>query len=210
MCFSATASFSASAGLTLIGIIAATQMRSPKQILLGISPFLLAFQQFVEGMQWINLQSHGAKWISNLLGLGYLLEASIWPIYIPLSLLPFEKSAKRRKWIWFFVFSGVIYSLVNIYNIFKREIVIQIINSHISYGNVSVISLIIYCSILIFPTFIINVDRSVYFKILGVLFASSFVFAYLVSEICAASVWCFFAAFCSIFVLVILRKVPIS
>jgi uncharacterized membrane protein YfbV (UPF0208 family) len=53
MCFSAIVSFSAAAGLSLLGIGTIRQTTSKNQLLLASFPCLFALQQTLEGFVWL-------------------------------------------------------------------------------------------------------------------------------------------------------------
>jgi hypothetical protein len=66
---------------------------------------------------------------------------------------------------------------------------------------------VFYCLIAFVPFFIIKNEKHLYFKAFGVLILVSLGVSYIVSAVCAASVWCFFSALCSLFIVVILQKI---
>ncbi len=61
MCFSATASFTASFSLSVLGVATPTQTTSKKQLLLATFPLLFAIQQFFEGVVWLNLDNQSSR-----------------------------------------------------------------------------------------------------------------------------------------------------
>jgi len=56
MCFSANASFAASAVTGVIGIIAITKTRTTPQLLFATIPLLFSVQQLSEGVVWLSLK----------------------------------------------------------------------------------------------------------------------------------------------------------
>lgn len=54
MCFSATASFAASALLTGVGVMALRAVRRPEERLFALVPLLFATQQLTEGLVWMS------------------------------------------------------------------------------------------------------------------------------------------------------------
>ncbi|WP_420856726.1 DUF6629 family protein [Sulfuriflexus mobilis] len=66
MCFSATASFTASALLLPVGVYCLHEARQAKKPywLLAVMPLLFAIQQFLEGQRWLAVQAHqpASKW----------------------------------------------------------------------------------------------------------------------------------------------------
>ena len=60
MCFSPTASFSASAALAVIGILTLKKTSAPHQFLFAYIPLIFASQQFIEGFLWLLLSKNGS------------------------------------------------------------------------------------------------------------------------------------------------------
>src|SRR5208283_1631826 len=97
MCFSAPASFGASAALVPAGIYCArTAVRKHLAGLLPLAvvPLVLSVQQFCEGLVWVGVGQQDATLVRNA-SVAYLFIAiAFWPFWTPLSLLFTE----RRKW----------------------------------------------------------------------------------------------------------------
>ena len=55
MCFSATASFTAGAGLLIVGAVAARRARQPAELPFALIPALFGVQQLIEGAIWLTL-----------------------------------------------------------------------------------------------------------------------------------------------------------
>lgn len=82
MCFSAAASFGASATLTGVGVLAARQVTAPNQRAFAAIPVIFAIQQFVEGFVWLSLtQESWAEW-TRLSTFSFLFFAEVlWPMW---------------------------------------------------------------------------------------------------------------------------------
>lgn len=207
MCFSAKASFTASTVLSLIGIIGMTRISSWRQVMFAIIPFHFATHQFIEGLIWQNLESNGSREAVLLLSYIYLfLSGFVWPIWMPACLIPMEQEKSRRKLLYLFVLAGVIFSTVSYSIVLHDGINPRILNAHIDYMPMTLYYFIIYCLISITPFFIIKSNASKYFKWFGFLLALSFLLGYLICVRCAASIWCFFAAISSIFVVLTMNN----
>jgi len=76
MCFSATASFTAGATLSALGIATLTQIRSRRELLLGSFPLLFAIQQFFEGLVWLTIEQTSLNTINSLLTYSFLFFAT--------------------------------------------------------------------------------------------------------------------------------------
>ncbi|CAD5936782.1 hypothetical protein PCC9214_01658 [Planktothrix tepida] len=97
MCFSATASFTASLSLSVLGIATLTQTTSKNQLLLASFPLLFATQQFLEGMVWLNLD-HQSSLLYFIGAYGFLgFATGIWLILCPVSVYLLENNPLRKK-----------------------------------------------------------------------------------------------------------------
>ncbi len=97
MCFSAQASF-VTAGMTgAIGVIALTRVNEPRELPLAATPLLLALQQGIEGMLWLNLPLAPDGSMSMALTLLYLFFAeAFWPLYAPIAVWLIEPEPRRH------------------------------------------------------------------------------------------------------------------
>lgn len=97
MCFSATASFTAAAVLGALGAVALTRRdRGPGGLMAAI-PLLLAAQQALEGLIW--LDSRPGPPAQGLV-IGYLVFARVlWPAYAPVAAWAAEPEPRRRALI---------------------------------------------------------------------------------------------------------------
>ncbi len=97
MCFSASASFVASAVLTGIGIYALHKQKGTSQWPLAIIPFIFAIQQAIEGFLWLSLtkwENTGAVVLSSI----FLFFAFFfWPSYMPWVAAKLETNPARKK-----------------------------------------------------------------------------------------------------------------
>ena len=83
MCFSATASFTASALLTPVGLYALrrTYQSDPRYLALAAFPLLFGIQQAIEGGLWLALEGR-ATLSTSTTALGFLFFAYLlWPIF---------------------------------------------------------------------------------------------------------------------------------
>ena len=56
MCFSASASFGASALLGVIGTVAVVKAKTTSQRLFAVIPFIFSIQQLTEGLLWVAIK----------------------------------------------------------------------------------------------------------------------------------------------------------
>src|SRR3990167_199518 len=208
MCFSASSSFTATFFLISIGALALSRIKDKSQILLASIPFLFGIQQAFEGIVWLTISDPNclAHKISAFLFLIFAMV--VWPIYIPISLGLIETGIRRIVLFLLSLF-GVAISVYLLYFIIINGITTVQIKNSIFYNIGKIvqfppqIDVLIYCIPTILPFFI---SRIKYTKIAGVSIFLSMIVAYYVKEETFGSIWCFFAALLSMFILFLIRE----
>lgn len=220
MCFSATASFAAATGLSIVSLLSIQKAHTKKIVPLAATPLFFAAQQLCEGIVWITLGAGNTASLLHTIGTyGFLFFAAFWwPIWIPLTLYIPESVHSRKKLLfiitclglcsgillfmsWFFYTTGatainhhINYPVINYPFNITNKYVAQLISWTISIG---------YCTATIMPFFISSIQ---YAWILGVAIAAGLVTAYLFYLIAFPSVWCFFAAISSVLIYCIVKN----
>jgi hypothetical protein len=204
MCFSATASFGASALLFGIGLLSMKNSESKEQKFLASIPLLLSIQQIFEGILWLSISNPAhLEWVKPST-YGFLLFAQvIWPIFIPLTLLFLEKTPIRKKALGYFLAMGVVQALFMGYGLFVFPAESTISGSHIRYdmdfppannwyGGV------FYILATGFSPFVSSIKR---ISLIGVIILFTYLFTRIFYEYYVISVWCYFAAMISFVIL---------
>ncbi|NEQ25098.1 MAG: hypothetical protein F6K28_39635 [Microcoleus sp. SIO2G3] len=196
MCFSATASFTAGATLSVLGIATLTQIRSRRELLLGVFPLLFAIQQFVEGLVWLTIDQTSLNTVNSLLAYSFLLFATgLWPVLCPLAVYLLESNPSKRGAILAIVMFGI---MTGIY--LFSSVIIHGVSSNYFSGNLLYdlkfipfyeFNKYLYLIVTSVP-FLIASDRRI--KLYGALGIVSFGVAELFYKVTFVSVWCFFAA----------------
>jgi hypothetical protein len=214
MCFSALASFGL--GSTLIPISLYCTIKSYKHnkkfLLLALIPLFFAIQQFIEGMVWLQLHDQATN-LAHLYGYGYLFFAfAFWPAYIPFCVYFIEKDVVRKKMIRVFLFVGPLLGaflygrLLFGFTEFKVAMVNHAILYDVYQSNLSMwINSIAYALVVILPLLLSSLFK---IKIYGALSLASLMLAYFFYFYQFSSVWCFFAAVLSIYIVFIIKKLP--
>lgn len=225
MCFSATASFGASAVLGAVGIISMAKAKSnPQRAFAGI-PLLFAVQQFSEGLLWLSVKNADmAAWQSTLTYIFLVFAMAVWPFWIPFSIWLLEKEPKRKKIIKGFVRIGAIVAVgvCVVLFIYPVEVVTPFcfscpsptasaVYQHLHYEfsipplvkKLIVAFSVLYIAATIITPFISGIKKM---KWLGVVFLVSYLFAVIFYNGFVISVWCFFAAVLSFVVLWIITE----
>lgn len=220
MCFSATASFTAAAGLSIISLLSIKQTHTKKMLALAASPLFFAIQQFCEGLVWQTLNNGDTTSLLHKIGMyGFLFFAALWwPIWIPLALSLAEKVSSRKNALFIIMIIGLCAAISLLFCWVLQTTGAEIINHHINYpvpnypfngssthfaqyiaGAIS----LCYCIATIIPFFISSIP---YIWINGITIASGFVIAYVFYFTAFPSVWCFFAAISSIMIYFIIKN----
>jgi len=220
MCFSATASFGASAVLGTIGIIAVTKAKTNPQKLFATIPLIFAVQQLTEGLLWLSLKDPAiAAWQSLLTYIYLVFAMAVWPLWVPLTIRLLEKDARIKKIMNLLLGIGVFVTIcvVLVLSIYPVRVMTPIclscpfsstpsLNQHIHYrftfppvpkGLVGGFT-VLYITATIIAPFISGIKKM---KWLGIVFFGSYLFAVILYNGFVISIWCFFAALLSFVVL---------
>lgn len=193
MCFSAPASFIASGGLGLLGILSLYRAKK-KDMLIAAIPFFFAMQQAFEGVQWLYI---GRGEVSLWAGYGFLFFAFVvWPLYVPIAMCVLDK--KRRGVLFGFLILGGIVALYFLIRIPAHPLLIQQVQSSMSYSFYfpfgSWIN-ILYMTAVFVPLLI---SSKLILRWYGVVIAFLAIIAWVFFRVPFISVWCFFAAVVSL------------
>jgi hypothetical protein len=188
MCFSAEASFTASAALVPCGVYCYTvaRYRNPNWEPLALIPFFFGIQQFFEGMVWLGHYTLGS--------VAFLFFAvAFWPIWIPWSMY-----CITRRWeILLFILWGVGFLLIYLFLI-PHPVEVTIVNHSIKYGPVA-------SDPFMRLTYLLNVVAPVFFTkdrilwLMGLFTVVSGILSHMFLSYAFVSLWCFFAAVISLF-----------
>ncbi len=100
MCFSATASLIAGAGLSAAGIGALSVTRERRAMPFAAIPLLFGLQQAAEGAVWLAAAGGDAA-MQGCASAAFLGFAEVmWPLYAPLAVLALEPPGWRRRAMW--------------------------------------------------------------------------------------------------------------
>jgi hypothetical protein len=219
MCFSATASFGASAVLGTLGIISVAKAKTNPQKVFATIPLLFAVQQLSEGLLWLSLKDADmASWQSLLTHIFLIFAMAVWPFWIPFTIWLLEKDAIRKKKIKLFVWVGAVVAIGVCVILFSYPV--QVVTpfcfncpgsslsprDHLHYEfaipamikKLIVAFSVLYIAATIVTPFFSSIKKM---KWLGVVFLASYFFAVGFYRGFVISVWCFFAAVLSFVVL---------
>lgn len=215
MCFSATASFSASLALIICGIASLAYAKQKRLRMIALIPFIFGLQQFAEGMVWTSFLNTDLASIRMIASYIFLACAGIvWPIWIPLAVVQFE-GTHARKLFMPSLMAGIIVALGFIAFVLFYPLTVKATCNVVYYFEFSQTSLAEWSNVInatgsalyilatIVPFFITR-NKTLWF--LGSLVAISYIASYIFYTEAFTSVWCFFAALISIFVYGLVRN----
>ncbi|MFI5150168.1 MAG: DUF6629 family protein [Bacteroidia bacterium] len=209
MCFSATASFSAGAVLSVIGIAALNKVKNESQLFFAGIPLLFALQQISEGTLWLALTYPSLAFLKIFTTHMFIFFAQvIWPVWVPYALYRIEKDRKRKKIHTILVGTGVIVAAYLGYCLWHYPLFASIGCNHIFYlqsypETFRNIGAVMYIIATIIPCFISTVKRM---WLLAIAVLISYILARIFYTEYTVSVWCFFASIISIIIWMILKE----
>jgi len=197
MCFSAEASFIGAAALTVIGTATLKTQMGSQNKLWAMIPLLFAFQQFCEGIVWLDLRGTLPHSAFTVLAKDlYLFFAlALWLIWMPLALLVAEPDPKLKIALRTLLFLGITTAILNL-NIYSILELSPTVNKYsVNYQTEGdLYKRLFYLAIVALPAFISSLK---YMKVFGLLIIISCVTAEYFYATTFTSVWCFLASFIS-------------
>lgn len=209
MCFSPSASFGASVVLASTGAIAVSLSKNNAQKVLACVPVLFALQQFSEGVLWMSLRNLEWAHLKQLSTYVFLLFAQvIWPAYIPVAMLLFEKQKQRRTVMQILAAAGLMLSVYTLYCLINYPVIADADHHHIRYTLGFTLSEKWYYGLFYFlPTIVAPMLSSTkMLRWLGGLFLVSYAFTRLLFHLYVISVWCFFGAIISLVIVLMIYR----
>ena len=208
MCFSANASFSAGAVLTIIGIVTMNKTNQKKQLLFATIPFIFGIQQLSEGMLWITLPKPAFTIIQHNATVTFLFFAQIvWPLLVPISILVLEKKEKRIIAQKVLVGIGGVVCIYLAYCLLTMKVSSRIEGQHILYlqnypSSLKNGSIVLYALATIVPPFFSSIKGM---WLLGTTILISYIISAIFYEHYILSVWCFFSSIISLSVYYVVK-----
>lgn len=206
MCFSAGASFGASALLGSIGAVTVVKAKTRPQRLFAAIPLLFSVQQLSEGLLWVSLNDVGSPAGQSFFTYTFLVFAMmVWPVWIPFTIRLLEKDAKHKKIMNILLGIGaVVTACLGCVLLFYRVQVVAAghhLHYEFDFPPVSKFFIglftVLYLMATIISPFISGIKRM---KWLGFIFLTAYLFSIIFYNGFVISVWCYFAATLSVVV----------
>jgi len=158
VCFSAAANFIGSGVLGAIGVVTLTKVKHRRELLFAALPTFFAIHQFIEGFVWLGLDGILSPVVTHNMGAAFMLYAQgLLPLILPLSVLLFEPTIKRRRRMLPFVMIGGATALYMLWALTAYSLDVFVMGKSIVYINpatnntaVAVVYVIATCGSLFF------------------------------------------------------------
>lgn len=198
MCFSATASFTGSAVIAIIGVATLRWVREPRTLLFAAVPLLFAFHQFTEGLVWLGLHGQIGKLALDHAAFMFTMYAQgLLPVLMPLAVTLMEPRGWRRKVMVGLTAIGGVAAAWDAIGLISLPLNTCIDGHSIAYNNAMTASLPISL-LYIFATcgaLLLSTHRVINWY--GALNIVALSITQIVKAYAFASVWCFYAALMS-------------
>jgi len=205
MCFSAGASFVASGALGGAGLVTISKTKRFRAI--ALIPVLFSVQQFTEGLQW--LSPHPSQ-LSLVLGYIFLFFAYLfWPIYIPFAARSVEPSPKRRKLLFGFIIAGSIITAYLLAALLTQPLSVSLMERSVDYQLYLPLRAtgLVWYLIVVCGSLFLSSHR--FLKLFGALALFMALVSYIIFLQTFTSVWCFFGAVLSLFLVFGIKRVKV-
>ncbi len=201
MCFSATASFTSSAVIGVIGVATVALSKHRREWLFASVPLLFALHQFAEGAVWLGLTGGGLLGPVKPWGFAYMLYAQgLLAFLIPLSVWLIEPDRLRRRMVLPFLVLGAALTLYMLWALVAFPTMIYVEDHSVVYRNpasghlwVAVLYVIATCGSLFFSGYR-------YIMVLGAANLAGVLLTIWLKQYAFTSVWCAYAAFVSVLI----------
>ena len=209
MCFSANASFAASAILVTAGAYALSVRRRSGEWVFAVIPLIFSVQQFVEGFVWLRLSDGGPPEAVVPLARAYLLfSQALWPLWVPIAVLRLEPVKCRRLWLRWMLAAGSVTGAYYLWTLLSAPPIASAEGHHIHYSMRYRWELEHPIAALYFTATVLSVFTSSLGRmwVLGIALMISYAVARIAFNGNVISVWCYFAALISVSIIYLLHQ----
>ena len=208
MCFSATASFTAGAGLLIVGAVTTRRARRRAELPFAFIPVLFGLQQLIEGAIWLTLPDKAPS-LNAMLTFAYSLFSHVlWPIYVPIAILLLEPIGWRRRILVGIAVAGCAVGLYLLYFLVRLPIVSQAEGRHIAYLSPHFYLTAVMVLYVLGTCVSMLVSSHGRVRLFGLAAFIAYLVTYIFYTTWVISVWCFFAAVLSVIVLLYFPRRP--
>lgn len=216
MCFSASVSLGAATLLVPAGVYSLRLMRNKRQPywMIALVPLMFGIQQAVEGGVWLAIDNDSRRTVHALALMFLLFSHFLWLLWIPFSSASLEIDTKRQKAFTALALLGGLGG-ISIYfpllffpdwlviDVVKHSIVYTVNMPHDIYLPTGV-DRALYGAVVLLPLLL---SSHHHLRVFGVLVTLSMLLSAVVFNYAFVSVWCFFAALLSLYIIRMMRHV---
>jgi len=199
MCFTAGASFTASAVLATAGTATLREVRSQRELLLAMFPVVFSVHQLIEGVLWLTIGRGPLRHLVQWLTVSYLVVAyCVWPMLSPAALYLIEPDANKKKRFVPLLVLGVILSLYLLCYTLLGQVGASIVHCSIAYSTdipYADQTTVLYAIVVLLPFFFSSYRPILALGVMNLILCSV---TYYIDYVTFDSVWCFVAAALSI------------
>jgi hypothetical protein len=216
MCFSATASFSAAALLIPAGIYCAKKAAGliRPYWAIGLLPLVFGVQQALEGMVWLALESQDPQSV-RVSALGFMVFSHLfWLFWIPVASAALEPRGPRKSIFLALAVFGALYGASMYLPLLVQAnwLTVELIQQSISYearlvydGYLPRIVVRALYAVIVLGALLFSSDR--HLRTFGILIAISVAVATVFFGYAFISVWCYFAAALSLYIVYMIMRI---
>lgn len=202
MCFSAEANFIGSGVLGGIGIVTLTRVKHRRELLFAALPTLFAIHQFIEGFVWLGLDGILSPAVAHNMGAAFMLYAQgLLPFILPLSVLLFEPTVKRRRRMLPFLIIGGSTSLYVLWALTAYSLQVYVKNNSIVYVNPATNSTALAVAYVIATCGSLFFSEETDMILFGIANVVILLVVMVVKRYAFTSLWCAYAAVASVIIL---------
>jgi hypothetical protein len=209
MCFSARADFTAAAVLAPVAVLTLRSVRRRSELVIASLPALFALHQFVEAFVWLGLQGDVSQGVLDAATWAYLVFAQpVLPLLIPVGMLLAERDAARRRRLWLFVVLGAAVAVRMAVNLATVPLTASLSDHVVLYQadtGFGIPTAVAYVVATCAPALLSSQRR---LRLFGAANLVGLAGAAVIREEAVTSVWCVYAAFASVLLLIHLRSAP--
>jgi hypothetical protein len=215
MCFSATASAAAAATLIPIGAYCINIARKdmPGWLMLAAYPMAFGLQQAIESAVWLGINSNNQSLV-DMASLGYVFFSHFfWLFWVPFSVYYMEMAGTRKRFLGILTILGFLYGLSLFTPLILREgwLVVEVVQNSLLYKTTMIYDGIVDRQVVrgvyalqVFLALILSTNPKI--RVFGVMILVSVMGTFVFFKYAFVSVWCFFAAILSAYLLMVLQS----
>lgn len=203
MCFNATASFVGAGVVGAVGVATLTQVKERRELPYALLPLAFAAHQALEGLTWLELDGRpGASFDSWVVRLWVLYAWALLPPWLPFAVRSLEPDERRRRWLLGFLAIGLGTFAILLWAALQPEVVVENVNGNLDYVLPLSNGVLLGVPYVLCTCVAPMLSSYRWVRVFGVANLAAVTASVLLEARDFSSIWCTFAAFLSVLVLV--------